>query len=240
MTTKHDQITDVLIGDILKNHYRVGERLPSERDLSVRFDANRGAVREAMKRLAQLGIVDVQPGGARVKETNEASLDVISHLLNQGDLPDRHLVDQILVVISSLVSIAAEQLLKSRRDEEIEEIRALVRAFFNQELTEEAHALARIELMQKMLQSSHNLPLQIIARTLFEQFAPSMEPIANFAVVDKQSYAQSAQILDQALEKRDLAAVRAAFDAFSELNRETMVVAFNQAQSTFGQEATSL
>ena len=91
-----------------------------------------------------------------------------------------------------------------------------------------------------MLQSSHNLPLQIIARTLFEQFAPSMEPIANFAVVDKQSYAQSAQILDQALEKRDLAAVRAAFDAFSELNRETMVVAFNQAQSTFGQEATSL
>ena len=240
MTTKHDQITDVLIGDILKNHYRVGERLPSERDLSVRFDANRGAVREAMKRLAQLGIVDVQPGGARVKETNEASLDVISHLLNPGDLPDRHLVDQILVVISSLVSIAAEQLLKSERDEEIEEIRALVRAFFNQELTEEAHALARIELMQKMLQSSHNLPLQIIARTLFEQFAPSMEPIANFAVVDKQSYAQSAQILDQALEKRDRAAVRAAFDAFSELNRETMVVAFNQAQSTFGQEATSL
>jgi DNA-binding FadR family transcriptional regulator len=240
MTTKHDQITDELIGDILKNHYRVGERLPSERDLSVRFDANRGAVREAMKRLAQLGIVDVQPGGARVKETNEASLDVISHLLNQGDLPDRHLVDQILVVISSLVSIAAEQLLKSGRDEEIEEIRALVRAFFNQELTEEAHALARIELMQKMLQSSHNLPLQIIARTLFEQFAPSMEPIANFAVVDKQSYAQSAQNLDQALEKRDLAAVRAAFDAFSELNRETMVVAFNQAQSTFGREATSL
>ena len=240
MTTKHDQITDVLIGDILKNHYRVGERLPSERDLSVRFDANRGAVREAMKRLAQLGIVDVQPGGARVKETNEASLDVISHLLNQGDLPDRHLVDQILVVISSLVSIAAEQLLKSGRDEEIEEIRALVRAFFNQELTEEAHALARIELMQKMLQSSHNLPLQIIARTLFEQFAPSMEPIANFAVVDKQSYAQSAQILDQALEKRDLAAVRAAFDAFSELNRETMVAAFDLAQSTPGQEANSL
>ena len=218
----------------------MGERLPSERDLAVRFDANRGAVREAMKRLEQLGIVDVQPGGARVKATHEASLDVISYLLNQGDLPDRNLVDQILLVINSLVSSAAEQLLKSGSDEEIQEIRSFVRVFFNQELTKEAHNLARIQLMQQMLQGSHNLPLQIIARTLFEQFAPSMEPIVAFALVDKQRYAERAQILDLAFEQRDLAAVRAAFDAFSELNRAIVVAAFNLAQSTPGQEANSL
>lgn len=239
MTTKHDQISDTLTDEILQGRYRVGERLPSERDLSARFDANRGAAREAMKRLEQLGIVDVQPGGARVKDTNQASLDVISHLLSQGTLPDRHLVDQILVVINSLVSIAAEQLLKAGRDIEIEEIRGFVRAFFEQELGKEGHSLARIALMQKMLQSSHNLPLQIIARTLFEQFAPSMEPLANFAQVDTQRFAQNAKTLDLALEKRDLVAVRAAFDAFSELNRETMVAAFDLAQSTPGQEATS-
>ncbi|MDG1124308.1 MAG: GntR family transcriptional regulator [Pseudomonadales bacterium] len=239
MTTKHDQISDTLTEDILQRRYRVGERLPSERDLSARFDANRGAVREAMKRLEQLGVVDVQPGGARVKDTNQASLDVIGHLLNQGDLPDRHLVDQILVVINSLVSIAAEQLLKSGRDEEIEEMRVFVKAFFEQELSKEAHSMTRIALMQKMLQSSQNLPLQIIARTLFEQFAPSMEPLADFAQVDTQRFAQNAKTLNLALEKRDLAAVRAAFDAFSELNRATMVAAFDLAQSTHAQEADS-
>ncbi|MBT3608795.1 MAG: FadR family transcriptional regulator [Gammaproteobacteria bacterium] len=240
MTTKHDQISDTLTEDILQGRYRAGERLPSERDLSARFDANRGAVREAMKRLEQLGVVDVQPGGARVKDTNQASLDVIGHLLNQGDLPDRHLVDQILVVINALVSIAAEQLVKSGRDIEIEEMRGFVKAFFKQALSKEAHSLARITLMQKMLQSSHNLPLQIIARTLFEQFAPSMAPLSAYARVDNQRFAQNAKILDLALEKRDLAAVRAAFDAFSELNRETMVAAFDLAQSTPGQEANSL
>ena len=239
MTTKHDQISDTLTEDILQGRYRAGERLPSERDLSARFDANRGAVREAMKRLEQL-VVDVQPGGARVKDTNQASLDVIGHLLNQGDLPDRHLVDQILVVINALVSIAAEQLVKSGRDIEIEEMRGFVKAFFKQALSKEAHSLARITLMQKMLQSSHNLPLQIIARTLFEQFAPSMAPLSAYARVDNQRFAQNAKILDLALEKRDLAAVRAAFDAFSELNRETMVAAFDLAQSTPGQEANSL
>jgi hypothetical protein len=99
--------------------------------------------------------------------------------------------------------------------------------------------MTRIALMQKMLQSSQNLPLQIIARTLFEQFAPSMEPLADFAQVDTQRFAQNAKTLNLALEKRDLAAVRAAFDAFSELNRATMVAAFDLAQSTHAQEADS-
>jgi GntR family transcriptional regulator len=48
MSIKSDQIADALIQDVLTGRYRVGERLPSERDLVTRFDANRGAVREAM------------------------------------------------------------------------------------------------------------------------------------------------------------------------------------------------
>ena len=54
MTGKHDQIAGSLIQDILSGQYRVSERLPSERDLATRFDANRGAVREAMKKLEQM------------------------------------------------------------------------------------------------------------------------------------------------------------------------------------------
>ena len=73
----------------------------------IRFDANRGAVREAMAKVAQLGLVDVLPGGARVRERELASLDVIGYLLRQQELPDPSLVDQILVVINNLVSVAA-------------------------------------------------------------------------------------------------------------------------------------
>ena len=62
-----------------------------------------------MKKLEQIGLAEVQPGGARVKGTDEASLDVIGHLLAQGSLPDATLVDQIMVVINSLVSVAALQ-----------------------------------------------------------------------------------------------------------------------------------
>ena len=56
MSIKSDQVANALIDDVLNGQYRVGERLPSERDLVARFDANRGAVREAMAKLVQLGL----------------------------------------------------------------------------------------------------------------------------------------------------------------------------------------
>ena len=40
---RHEEIADSLTRDILLGRYRCGERLPSERDLASRFDANRGA-----------------------------------------------------------------------------------------------------------------------------------------------------------------------------------------------------
>ena len=75
-----------------------------------------------MKTLQQIGLADIQPGGARVQERNQASLDVIGHILNRGDLPDREVVDQILVVINNLLALAAEQAIKVATDAELEAI----------------------------------------------------------------------------------------------------------------------
>ena len=46
MPTRHKEIAETLTNEILRGRYLPGDRLPSERDLSARFDANRGAVRE--------------------------------------------------------------------------------------------------------------------------------------------------------------------------------------------------
>ena len=92
MTTKHEEISEQLIEEILAGRYQPQDRLPSERDLAARFSANRGAVREAMKRLEQLGLASVQPGGARVQSLKEASLDVVAHLLQRGELLEASLV----------------------------------------------------------------------------------------------------------------------------------------------------
>ena len=64
--SKAEEIIAVLRSEILRGQYRPGERLPSERDLAARFESNRGVIREAIKKLEQLGIVAVAPGGVRV------------------------------------------------------------------------------------------------------------------------------------------------------------------------------
>ena len=239
MAGKHDQIAASLIHDILSGRYRAAERLPSERDLATRFDANRGAVREAMKKLEQIGLADVQPGGARVKDQGEASLDVIGHMLAEGDLPDATLVDQMMVVINNLLSDAAEQSLEVASDAEIEHIRTLVTPLMQDNLDEEAHTLARFELMQSFMLASRNLPLRLIARTLFEQMLPNMEALHPYTKFDGDAYQASAVRLDDALRLRDQEALRVTFTAFSNLNRETVMRAIAAAGEDVGQEAVS-
>ena len=237
MTGKHDQIAGSLIQDILSGQYRVSERLPSERDLATRFDANRGAVREAMKKLEQIGLAQVQPGGARVRPTDEASLDVIGHLLTQGKLPDATLVDQIMVVLNSLISVAALQTLELATDEEINEIRKLARPLIDEDLDQGAHTLARFELMESIMQASRNLPLRLIARTLFDQVAPNLTELHPFAIVDNEKHRIVAKQLDRDLEHRDAYGLRDTFAAFLDLNRETMMRASDAARLAAGQEA---
>ena len=70
------EIATNLRTDILKQRFLSGERLPSERDLASRFDASRGAVREALSQLEQSGLIEIQPGGARVKPIEAASIAI--------------------------------------------------------------------------------------------------------------------------------------------------------------------
>jgi len=232
MAGKHTTIADALIEDILSGHYRVGERLPSERDLSSRFDANRGAVREAMKQVEQMGLASIQPGGARVNAIQQASLDVVGRLMARNDLPDAKLFEQILTVISALITIAAEGALKNGSEQDILHIRSLVKPLTEPGLDPEEHQAARFALMEAIMLTSGNLICQLIARTLFEQFEPSIEPLEAYArdQLDIETYTQHARQLDKALAARDIPALRATFEAFSNLNRKSVMQTFEAAR----------
>lgn len=56
---------------ILDGSFRPGDRLPSEREMQIRFGTGRGVVREAIKMLKQKGLLEVRKGskgGAYVRE----------------------------------------------------------------------------------------------------------------------------------------------------------------------------
>jgi GntR family transcriptional regulator, transcriptional repressor for pyruvate dehydrogenase complex len=63
-TRRSDAVHDRLRGAILAGSLAPGDPLPSERTLSAEEGVNRHAVREAVKRLQQAGLVEVAQGGA--------------------------------------------------------------------------------------------------------------------------------------------------------------------------------
>jgi DNA-binding FadR family transcriptional regulator len=225
--SKHEEIADSLTRDILTGQYRVGERLPSERDLSSRFEANRGAVREAMKKLEQLGIADIQPGGARVAPLNQASLDVIGHLMALGDYPDRDLVDQIMVVLNSLVTTAVVSAVRRADDEGIEQLRSLMRPIWTQKLEGEDYFQAQANMFEGMMTASGNLPVQLIARSLLAQFQPQMAALKDYMDPQNSAHAELARKVDAAIGSRDLDALKASFNELSTFHRERMQRTFD-------------
>lgn len=87
-----DSVHDQLRRAILDGTLAAGEALPGERKLSERFGVNRHALREAIGRLAQAGLLTVSHGGAtKVNDWRRtAGLDVLVDLAAapEGRLPD--------------------------------------------------------------------------------------------------------------------------------------------------------
>ena len=243
MAAQHEVIANSLTRDILSGRRRPGERLPSERDLAARFDVNRGAVREAVKTLQQLGIVDVQPGGARVAAVEEASFDVIGKLLEVHDVPDPELVTQVLQVIGALFKLAAETAIEQASDAELRNIASHARRMHDSVKnaaagSHEEDMVARFELMRAVMEVSGNLATRIVSRGLLTQIAKRVGNLVEYyEVVEPDRYVAGMAEFELALRNRDRARLRDSLDSIMDLSRQTILQAVARAGQPVRREA---
>jgi GntR family transcriptional repressor for pyruvate dehydrogenase complex len=83
-TTKvFEQIAGQIEQQILRGELHSGDRLPTERELAEQFHASRTAVREAMKILAQKGLLEMRPGRGTIviNGTSQALRDSLGLML---------------------------------------------------------------------------------------------------------------------------------------------------------------
>jgi GntR family transcriptional repressor for pyruvate dehydrogenase complex len=83
-TTKlFEQITEQIEQQILRGDLQSGDRLPTERELAEQFHASRTVVREAMKILAQKGLLEMRPGRGTIviNGTSQALRDSLGLML---------------------------------------------------------------------------------------------------------------------------------------------------------------
>ncbi len=128
------EVFEQLRGHILSGAYPSGSRLPNERELSLALGVNRASLREALKRLEYLELVEVRHGqGTFVREVSGSSaLQVIESLLHDPRTVTTELLRQLLefrrhtalhVVALAAEHHSAEHLARAHRmlDEEAEQ-----------------------------------------------------------------------------------------------------------------------
>lgn len=214
--SRSDEIAAILRDDILSGQYRAGERLPSERDLAARFDTGRGAVREAFKKLEQLGIATIQPGGARVVPVAECTLNVLLPLLELKAVPDPKLVDEVLHIFGVLMDVAARTAVEKAGPEDLEHALAICQEMLADDIDElrQHEAMRRLALL--FIEVADHLVLRLIINGLRTTFMHRMPSMGIRVRVDADLHREIVGELRAALERRDAAAVG---DAMRRLNR---------------------
>lgn len=126
-----DLVFGRLVDAILSGSIGSGEALPSERELAETFQVNRHAIREALKRLQQAGLVRISQGGkTRALDWRQhAGLDVLSLLASTGSIPAARVLHDILVMRRSIGSDAAALCATRASDEQIAAVKAAAAAY---------------------------------------------------------------------------------------------------------------
>jgi GntR family transcriptional repressor for pyruvate dehydrogenase complex len=165
-SSRAEAIAEGLRAQILSGKYGPGERLPSERDLSERLGANRSSVREALKKLEQLGMIVIRPGGrARVVPMAEAGLGVLRHALGAAS-PNRELVAQWLDVHELVIAGAARIATERGTVEEFAEAKALLRRLVAATTTDEEFVKVADVLTALIARASRNVVLMMVRNGL--------------------------------------------------------------------------
>lgn len=201
--SRSQQIAEIVRDEILSGQYRVGERLPSERDLARRFEANRGAVREALKKLEQLGIADIQPGGARVLPVEEATVEAVGHLLDLGSHPDPDLVSQVFEAFRVVVSASVRLSVQRASDLELEAVAERIDALTRGRPSREEQMRREIELSNWFVDQTGNLVLKLMRRAVANRLARAVEAPRLASRLPRSVLAVHAGELADAVRKRD-------------------------------------
>lgn len=124
-----DAVFDQLSQEIVHGRMRPGAPLPSERALCDMLDVNRGAVREALKRLSQAGLISIQHGGGtRVLDFKQtASLDLLTRLLFRSDgTIDLRVARSVMEMRAAMAPDIARLAATRRSDEQSQQLAEIV------------------------------------------------------------------------------------------------------------------
>ena len=210
---RSDEVFEQLRSRILSGAFPSGSRLPTERELAEALAVNRGSVREALKRLEFLELVDVRHGhGTFARDPSGSSaLQLVEALLRDRRTVTPELLRQLLEFRRHMTSHVLELAAERRSDEQLARARALLEREAAADGDSAASLQIDIELNAILGEASGNLMYQLIAN-LFTKLLQRLGPLYYNERRDHARSLATHRRLLAAIEQRDAAAARAVLE----------------------------
>ncbi len=215
-----EQIAEQIEKRILSGELCSGDRLPTERALAEQFRASRTAVREAMKILAQKGLVDMRPGRGTIvidgaREAMQDSIGLVMKL-NLGEVGG----SDNLVEVREILEIEIAALAAARASEkEIAAMREAVKVMDENLHDADAFIAADNRFHEALAQATQNALILILVNSIVHLLSEQRKQIFEVDGGPQRGQIHHKRILESII-RRDPASARAAMRAHLHQVRE--------------------
>jgi GntR family transcriptional repressor for pyruvate dehydrogenase complex len=204
-----EAIARALLDRILSGQLKPGTRMPSERELADAFGTGRGPVREALKSLGLLGLLEVRQGDGTY--LREARADVLPRVIQWGLLVGEQATLD-LVEARQLIEVDIAPLAAQRRDRaDLRAIRSQLQGM-ERARTPQAFVRADVGFHLKIAAASKNSVLANLLTSIQALLEVWIGRVVEAAGDTRPSYEEHPPIYE-AIERQDAAAAAAAMES---------------------------
>jgi GntR family transcriptional regulator, transcriptional repressor for pyruvate dehydrogenase complex len=222
-TSLPDQVFRRLVAGVLSGRYAPGERLPTQRALAAELGVNLASVREGVKRLEQLRLVETRQGdGMRVCDWRaHGGLDVLVHAVADGGALDAALVREVFEARRLLLAEASALAAERRSEEQA----ALLERLAGELAASGEDAAAQgldLAFMATVIEAARNLAFSLIANSIRDVYLQRLDLFR--AIVERRDELGYAAVAS-AIAERDAERARAEMAALARAQEERLLEA---------------
>jgi DNA-binding FadR family transcriptional regulator len=209
-----DRVFAALLEAVVAGRYAPGEKLPRQRELAVDLGVTLQPLREALKRLEQMGLVEARHGDAtRVRDWRaHGTLDVLAHL---GPAVLGDILEARSLMLREMAGLAAERA-DARRARAI----AALAERFAQASDERAAAELDFAFFTEVAEAAANLVFLLILNAIRDVYFEHLEELP--VAADVAALAPGYAAVAEAIAAGDEQASRAAAFALAEAQRRAV------------------
>jgi GntR family transcriptional repressor for pyruvate dehydrogenase complex len=123
-TSISDDIVDQILSLIAKGDLKPGQRLPSERELCKDFGAGRSSLREALRCLSIVGVLNARVGEGTSVAPNGGKF--LGKIVEWRIMTERHDIEDLMQVRIALESVAAASVARQGNEEDFSRLELLL------------------------------------------------------------------------------------------------------------------